>query len=919
MRVKQSTWRSTNSPIFLRKECTEAAPSGDFQKSGNELIMKIARAHNIPILLTLDAHFVNKDQKMVQDLLLQNGRDEDSGLRFSTKYYQMNSDQAWEKWITLHGTNFASHFQEGVESNHAIADMCEQIHLEKKYHLPEVSFPKEIVDISSSHEDKLKNLIYCLIDSNGRMNETEEYRNRLNKEIQVISDNGKINLLPYFLSLYEICEQARQLGIWIGAGRGSAGGCLLAYLLKITHIDPVKYNLSFERFLSSGRINRGKLPDIDIDFSEPDKIAEALKSKHGDKFVRICTTGTNKVKSAIRDVSRVILDTKFNENNKLMVDKVCKTINNVPQGFSDLLKWLHGWDDEEGHHAGELEINKTLYNFFDEHPSVQSLVEQIIGIPKSLGRHASAYCLSDVPINEIVPVCRIGEEECTQFTMEAVESMGLIKFDLLGLNTLKDIGNCVQLIKERHSKEIDIYNIPEESIVFKEFCKGKTETIFQFNGPIPTKVCRQIKPKSIIDLAAITAACRPGTMYALMYDEQDDETTTLIDLWVKRRQGKKEVSYLHEDLKDILSNTHGIVLFQEQISAMFQKSCQYSPEQADEIREIIGKKKLDKMNEILPDIRKRLQDRGWDATQVSAFVSLCRSSSNYAFNLSHSVAYSYMAYVCMWLKSHYPLEWWTAILQNSNHEDLAENAKYFSEIVKLPDVNISQVDFYIIDDSDKKIVYPLTMVKGVKNASQEVFEKAPYSSLKDFFDKIDKKIVNKRVVSALIFAGALDKLATIKSKDKTETRNNLIHEYNLLRGEKTSKLLSKGEIDILESKSLCIGSPDVVDYFLSKGMHSCIGIPEVMLTHEGYTIKTAGIILAIKKIKTKKGQDMCFIDIGNKEFQISVTCFPERYEQIKDDINVDKVVLVTGKINVYNDRKSIVADSIKVFNIDEIN
>ncbi len=211
------------------------------------------------------------------------------------------------------------------------------------------------------------------------------------------------------------------------------------------------------------------------------------------------------------------------------------------------------------------------------------------------------------------------------------------------------------------------------------------------------------------------------------------------------------------------------------------------------------------------------------------------------------------------------------------------------------------------------------MVKGVKNASQEVFEKAPYSSLKDFFDRVDKKVVNKRVVNALIFAGALDKLATVKSKDKVETRNNLIHEYNILRGEKTSKVLSKGEIDILESKSLCIGSPDVVDYFISKGMNSCIDIPEVMLTHEGYTVKTAGIILAVKKIKTKKGQDMCFIDIGNKEFQVSITCFPEMYEQVKDNINIDKVILVTGKINVYNDRKSIIADSVRVYNIDEIN
>lgn len=918
MRVKPYTWRSVSSPIFLRKECSVVAPKGDLQLAGNELVMKIARAHNIPILLTLDAHFVKQEQKMVQDLLLQNGRDEDSGLRFHTKYYQMNSDQAWNKWLELHGKDFSSHFQEGVENNHNLASLCEQIKLEKCYHLPEINVPRDVIEVSTNEKDRLKNYIYLLIDKCGRMKNLDEYITRLNKEINVIADNGKINLLPYFISLYEICEQARQLDIWVGAGRGSAGGCLLAYLLKITHIDPVKYNLSFERFLSSGRINRGKLPDIDIDFSEPDKIAEALKAKHGDKFVRVCTTGTNKVKSAIRDVSRVILDTKNNEQTKKIVDDVCKTISNVPQGFNDLIKWLYGWDDEEGHHLGELESNKNLDNFFDENPMVQSLVEQIIGIPKSLGRHASAYCLSDIPINEIVPVCRISEEECTQFTMEAVESMGLVKFDLLGLNTLKDIGKCIKLVKDRHNKDIDIYNIPDDKDVFKQFSKGFTETVFQFNGPIPTKICKQVKPQSILDLAAITAACRPGTMYALMQDEESSHETTLIDLWVKRRQGKKEVSYLHDDLKDILSNTHGIVLFQEQISAMFQKSCEYSAEQADEIREIIGKKKMDKMNEILPDIRRRLQNRGWDQSQISAFVSLCRSSSNYAFNLSHSVAYSYMAYVCMWLKSHYPLEWWTAILQNSTHEDLEANAKYFSNIVKLPDVNVSHVDFYIIDDSDKKIVYPLTMVKGVKNASQEVYSKAPYSSFKDFFERIDKKIVNKRVVTALIFAGAFDKLKESGDGEKHEKRNNLLKAYSIFRNEKLEKVISKGEIDILESKSLCIGNPDIVDYFLNKGHLNCIDIPEVMITHEGTLVKTAGVILAVKQIKTKAGDDMCFIDIGNKEFRVSITCFPEKYAKIKNELAIDKVILVIGKINVFRERKSIVADSIYLYDIDKI-
>lgn len=919
MKVKKYSWQEVKEGVFLRKECTPIAPSGDLQKAGNELIMKIARANNIPILLTLDAHFVNEEQKFVQDLLLQNGKADDAGMKFHTRYYQMDTQTAWEKWLKIHGEEYSSHFSEAVENNHSLAAMCERITMNKEYHLPEVSFPQEIIEASDSFDYKCKLLAIELVNKGNRLKDDPRYVERLKKELKVIADNGKINLLPYFFALHDICQNCKRLGIWVGAGRGSAGGCLLAYLLNITHIDPIEYGLSFERFLSIGRINRGKLPDIDIDFSEPDRIAELMKSKFSDKFARICTTGTTKVKSAIRDVARVILDTKNNEVMKARVDSVCKTISNIPQGFNDLLKWLHGWQDEEGYHQGELESNEALKTFFEDFPTVQNLVEQVIGIPKSLGRHASAYCLSDVPINEIVPVCRINEEDCTQFTMEAVESLGLVKFDLLGLNTLKDIGNAVKLIQSRHGVEIDIYNVPMEDAVFQEFTDGRTETVFQFNGPIPTEVCKRVGPNSIIDLASITAACRPGTMYATMEDEDTGEKTTLIALWVDRREGKKDIKLLHEGLKDILSSTHGIVLFQEQISAMFEKSCNYSAEQADEIREIIGKKKADKMNEILPNIRKRLTDNGWNASQINSFVSLCKSSSNYAFNLSHSVSYSYMAYICMWLKSHYPIEWWTAILQNSNHDDLEKNAKFFKNKVKHPEINISEIDFYIIDKSDELIVYPLTMIKGVKNASGEIFQKRPYTSFQDFFQRVDKTIVNKRVVNALIWSGSLDSMPEAGDGDITSKRNTLAKVYAKYRRQPEPSDVARGKIEMLESNSLCIGRPDIINYFQGKGRKDCIDFAKVLESHADTPVCTAGVITAVKRITTKKGDEMCFIDLSNKELVISVTCFPKQYEAYKSKIEAEAILFLNGRINVFNDRKSIIADNLTFYNIEDIN
>lgn len=921
MNVKPSSWRSVNGGLFLRKECTQIAPTGDIQKAGNELIMKIARNAGVPLLLTLDAHFVKEEQKVVQDVLLQNGKEMDTGLRFFTKYFQMNTQEAWENWKQIHPEReFDSAFVEAVENNKTVVDLCEQVVLKKEYHLPEVELPIEIKTTEGTYESKIKDYLCELIDRHGRMIDSPIYTERLRTEIKVIEQNGKVNFIPYFIAVHDMCEQARQIGLEVGAGRGSAGGCLLAYLLRITQLDPIVHGLSFERFLSMGRINRGKFPDIDIDFSDPSRLVECLKAKHGDKFVRICTTGTSKIKSAIRDVSRIYLDTQKDAETKKYVDDVCKTINNIPQGFNDLIKWLDGYDDEEGHHAGELEVNPILKDFLDQHQSVDKLVRQVLGVPKSLGRHASAYCLSDIPIHEIVPLCTIKDEQCTQFTMEPIEGSGLIKFDLLGLNTLKDIGNCAKMIKERHGIELDVYDLPFEEQVFKDFWKGGTESVFQFNGPIPTGVCKEVKPSSLIDLASITAACRPGTMYA-EFPLSDGSVDTLINVWVKRRKGTLKVEYLHKDLEEILAATHGIVLFQEQISAMFEKSCGYTPEQADEIREIVGKKKKDQMDKIIPDIRNRLHDHGWNESQIGAFISLCRAASSYSFNKSHSVDYAYMGYICAWMKHHYPLEWWTAILQNSSHEDLEKNAKYFSKYVETPDINTSELDFYIIDSDRNKIVYPLSMIKGVKSAANYIVPNRPFDSFEDFFNRVERRKVNLRVVSAMIYAGAFDRMPEAGEGNKAERRNRILRRYKELRGEKTANLedITLGRIAMLETASLCIGNPDLVTYFKTiANQYDCLTIPEVSRKSEKSRVKTAGVILDFRPHTTKKGEEMCWITLGNGEHQISVTCWPDQYKGWKEFIKKEAVILVTGRTNTYNNRQSVIADTIRFYDLDQI-
>lgn len=574
MKVQKGTWQLEDGQ-FVGNECawpSNGAIHGCKQRHVNEFVVEMARSLNSPLLLTLDAHFVKPETKMVQDILLQNGNK--NGWRASSAYYQMDTEQAWSAWSKNHGAThgFAQIFQEAVENNSRFAEMIDKIEIEKKYHLPEVEFPPEI---RGTNDEKLLALLMKRIRLHDRMPKDPElaeiYLARLQREIAVIAYNGKINFLPYFLIIdTKICSFVRQRGHLMGPGRGSAAGCLLSYLLKITHIDPIVWNLSFERFLSLGRINRGKFPDIDLDFGDPKIVVDYLAAEYQEKFARICTTGTAKLKGAIRDVSRIILKTGENPALAQIVNDLCETIENTPQG-ADIHKWLYGHEDNEGSHPGYIETNTDLLSFFGSFPQVKEMVDQVLDVPRSVGRHASAYCISDEPIHSIVPMCKIKGEDCTQFTMGPVESLGLIKMDFLGLNTLNDIQGAIEIIKRRRNINIDIYSMETEArqvinsgdtiginindpAVFKMFCDGETATVFQFKTAVATPLCRDIKPKNLHDLASITANGRPGTMYALM----EDGKTTLIDEWKDRRMGLKKVTFLHPDLEPILRSTDGI-------------------------------------------------------------------------------------------------------------------------------------------------------------------------------------------------------------------------------------------------------------------------------------------------------------------------------------------------------------------------
>lgn len=918
---------------FVPRECTPLAPDGDAQKGLNIKAIKMARAMDLPLLLTLDAHMVSKEQKFIQDILLQNGNPD--GWRFSETYFQMNTGEAWEAWCNMGLGEFESEFIEGVDNNAHLADMIEDgMALESKTRLPYVQVPVEIKEASPEDPDEqLLQMTIRRIEHHGRMVDADEYYDRLDMELKVIMDNGVVNFLPYFLFLEEVCNDARANGDYVGPGRGSAAGSLLSYLLGITQMDPIKRGLSFARFLSQGRINRGKFPDIDVDFGDPGAVIDRLKERLGDNIVRINTIGTMKVKGAIRDVSRILLDTRRNHVLKDEVDQVCKSIGVIPQGIGDTTKWLYGYTDADGNsHPGELQMNEVLAEFFEDYPEVERGVVGVLDIPRSIGRHASAFCVSEEGIRDIMPICRVKGQECTQFTMGAVEDLGLVKMDFLGLNTLKDIGGAIAQIKQLRGRDLDPYKLNEGNPrVWAAFGRGSNETVFQFNGKIGIELCRRIKPKSIDDLAQITSAGRPGTLDALMPDGK----TKVVDNWTKVRNGKAEPSFVHPSIAHILASTGGACLFQEQISEMFQVACGYSEEEADEIREIVGKKKKDKMSQLIPEIRRRLAASGWNEMQSEAFISLCNAAANYSFNKSHATCYSYVAYVCQYLKTLYPVEWWTSVLQNSSQDDIRGNAKYCADLVHRPDVNISHLDFFVAElddvseDGDEKgrIVYPLRMIKNVGKAAEKIIQArdagGPFTSMEDFHSRVDTSKVHIGVVASLVYAGAFDGFF---GATNIMDRNHILDVYGRLRGDIDSSPRYKHQTKLglmnLQASVLPLWAPDYVGYMNECSPPTIILCPSVVdrLGVRSSTI-IGGVVRSIHRLVTKKGDSMCFISLGNRSEVADVTVFPDLYSsEVKgegcthgDQLSEGSVVYVSGKINDYNGRRSLVADDIGYF------
>lgn len=635
----------------------------------------------------------------------------------------------------------------------------------------------------------------------------EPYQERLKFEVDVITNNGLKDFTPYFITLYDIIQFCKQNNILVGPGRGSGPASLVNYLLGLTSLDPIKYNLPFSRFLSKARLKKS-IPDLDCDFpkSKREQINNYIFEKYGDRAALVSAFSTQKLKNSLLDSWRIhiIQPTKFQieqaKNNKnpalafkleQELDKKTEYFNSVrkslgmcPAGITDI-EWLNGYEKDEEKVAGLLESHEEFIKFCADYPEVFKTAKEILGIPRNLSVHAAGVVIADRPLHEFCPVMKVDNKNIIAYDKKTVAKIGLVKNDVLGLNTLDMIQGCVDLINDKELKE-NVWDLKEDAEVFKLFLDGHCRTLFQCDTIGAARYTGKLRPKNRAELSAAVALNRPGALDAKVSLTSGEEVSAAAAFILSKNEGKS-VELVHEDLRPFVQNTNLIYIYQEQIMKTIQDLLGFTEEESDSIRSAISDKNPTGFDVVKERILK-LKEKGWTDKQCNEFLQQLQAFGRYGFNQAHSFSYMEISYVTAYLKHFYPLQWWCSVLSCIEADEIVE--KMWPEVhylIEIPSVNTSKEKFSIHND---KLIPPLKLISNVgPKAIEDIANKAPYASFEDFVTRIEGRVTNKRTVVHLILAGALDELLpNLTTKEK-------ITKYLELKAKKEGKK-KLDEIDI---------------------------------------------------------------------------------------------------------------------------
>lgn len=865
----------------------------------NNGLIQISKDTGIPLVATNDVHYIDKSDAYIQKVLIcvatNKTVNDENVLEFQTDNFYLKTEDEMRALFP--------NVSEAIENTQKIADMCNF-----DFEFGDTKLPNFQVPDGITHFDYFRNKCYEGLYKHYGNNPEKLYIDRLEYELSVISKMGYVD---YFLIVADFIQYAKNKGIPVGPGRGSGAGSICAYCMGITNIDPIKYNLIFERFLNPERVS---MPDIDVDFcyERREEVIDYVINKYGsDHVAQIVTFGTLAARAALRDVGRAM------GLPYALVDNVAKKI---PRSI--------GMTIEKA-----LEESEDLKAAYDSDEQVKALVDtskSVEGMPRHASTHAAGIVITDKPVSDYVPLARNDESIVTQFTMTTIEELGLLKMDFLGLRTLTVINDCVKMVQKKNP-DFDIEKIPfDDQNVFNLFTNGQTDGVFQCESSGMRSVYARLKPKTLEDIIAVISLYRPGPMDS-------------IDTYIENSHNPDNIKYKTPMLRDILDVTYGCMVYQEQVMQVFRSLAGYSLGRADIVRRAMSKKK----HKVLEDERaffcEGCAKNGIDNKIANEIFDDMTSFASYAFNKSHAAAYSVVAYRTAYLKYYYPCEFMasllTSVLDNSTKVSAyIEDCKKNGIRILSPNVNYSYKHFTSRTNNEKSIMFGLLAIKNLGHDFIDTIIKerelnGQYTSFYSFCKRTHGKGFNRRAVESLIKSGALDGLDCNRNEmlknlpfivdelDDSRRRNleGQIGFFDLVNGSgsdnsfsiKRYEELPMSELLIMEKETtgLYISSHPMNEYSDLVEKLKCDRIIDVLNAeieqdsryYDGASVKVMGIITDITKKQTKNGEYMAFISVEDILGKVEVIVFPKLFAKYNSKIGNGVVCLIGGRLSVKED------------------
>lgn len=898
--------------LDIRDKMGNRVFSGKSQEDVNQELIKLARKYNVKLIATNDSHYVEEEDWESHDILLcvNTGKSlaDDNRFKFSSSDYYFKTQAEMNALF--------SDVPEAIDNTMEVYDKVETIKLKRDILLPAFPMPKEF----ASQDDYLRHLTYQgAAKRYGTI--TPKIKERLDFELQVIANSGYPG---YFLIVQDFTTVAREIGVWVGPGRGSAAGSAVAYCVGITNVDPIKYDLLFERFLNPERVS---MPDIDIDFDDEgrQRIIDYVIDKYGSRQVaQIITYGTMAAKSSIQDVCRV-MDIPLNEVDiikKSLPDNLAVSLNKVlaDGDISPKLKGkLNSEELEKAYHFREMAAAD------DETGHIIRTAKKLEGSIRNTGIHACGVVITPDDITNYVPVKTDKNSDMlvTQFDNSVAEDAGLLKMDFLGLKTLTIIKYAIANVKKTHGIDIDPDEIPlTDKATYGLFQRGETVGVFQYESAGMQKYMKELVPTEFSDLIAMNALYRPGPL-------------EYIPEFIERKQGRKPVIYDLEPMKEYLAETYGITVYQEQVMLLSQKLANFSKGQADMLRKGMGKKNKDLIDKLYPLFISGGESNGHDKKTLDKIWKDWEAFASYAFNKSHSTCYAFIAFQTAYLKANYPAEFMASVLTH-NKSDISKVKFFLEECNRMgvevlgPDINESEMNFTVNDEG--KIRFGMSALKGVgEGPVSDILaerKKGHFTDIFDFFRRLsDGKSINKRVTESLALGGGFDcfpemhRAQYFVPSDKYDTFLEHLLKYGTayagqLVSAKTSLFGASDDIMIPEPKipqskewglltklnkekevtGIFISGHPLDDYRIEVKSFTTCSVKDLdnQKSNQG-TINIAGMIVAPQHRISQKGTGWGKFELQDFDGSTEFVLFGEDYIKFKNYMNEGEAVFVSGK------------------------